>query len=126
MYWYRKAAEQSHARAQYNLGVKYTNGEGVPEDDRQGVYWYRKAAEQGYDPARYTLGLMYALGEGIPEDYVQAYVWNDLAARAGFEPATGMQADLQKVMTPAQVTQAQALARTLWTRIEGTATSDPQ
>ena len=29
--WYRMAAEQSHADAQYNLGVMYANGRGVLE-----------------------------------------------------------------------------------------------
>jgi len=27
--WYRLAAEQGHAHAQYNLGVKYDNGDGA-------------------------------------------------------------------------------------------------
>jgi TPR repeat protein len=28
--WYRKAAEQGIANAQFNLGIMYDNGEGVP------------------------------------------------------------------------------------------------
>ena len=47
VYWYRKAADQGNANAQYNLGVMYENGEGVAKDDKQAVYWYRKAADQG-------------------------------------------------------------------------------
>jgi uncharacterized protein len=34
--------------AQYNLGVMYAIGQGVPEDDAEAVKWYRKAAEQGH------------------------------------------------------------------------------
>ena len=45
--WYRKAADQGDAFAQYNLGVMYDNGEGVPQDQAEAVKWYRKAAEQG-------------------------------------------------------------------------------
>ena len=30
--WYRKAADQGYAGAQYNLGVMYANGQGVPQD----------------------------------------------------------------------------------------------
>jgi len=45
--WYKKAADQGHARAQYNLGVMYANGEGVEEDDKAAVKWLTKAAEQG-------------------------------------------------------------------------------
>ncbi len=44
--------------AQYNLGVMYANGQGVPKDEKQAVVWYRKAAEQGYADAQHNLGLM--------------------------------------------------------------------
>ena len=45
--WYRKAAEQGHARAQYSLGFMYYNGRGVPQDYAEAMKWYRKAADQG-------------------------------------------------------------------------------
>ena len=45
--WYRKAAEQELAIAQFNLGWIYENGEGVPKDMAEATKWYRKAAEQG-------------------------------------------------------------------------------
>jgi len=32
MKWYRKAAEQGLAEAQYNLGVPYYNGQGASKD----------------------------------------------------------------------------------------------
>ncbi|WP_309295377.1 tetratricopeptide repeat protein, partial [Aeromonas caviae] len=48
MAWYRKAAEQGHAQAQYFLGWMYTNGLGVVQDDWQALSWIRKAAEQGH------------------------------------------------------------------------------
>ena len=37
-----KAAEQGDAKAQFNLGVRYANGEGVPKDASQAVTWFRK------------------------------------------------------------------------------------
>ena len=43
----KREAEAGSAQAQYNLGLMYDNGEGVPEDDGEAVKWYRKAAEQG-------------------------------------------------------------------------------
>jgi TPR repeat protein len=33
---------------QYNLGLKYQCGRGVPRDDAEAAKWYRKAAEQGH------------------------------------------------------------------------------
>ena len=55
MKWYRKAAEQGDADAQYNLGYSYSNGEGVEKDEEEAVKWYRKAAEQGYEKAKKIL-----------------------------------------------------------------------
>ncbi|WP_295388321.1 tetratricopeptide repeat protein, partial [Thiolapillus sp.] len=50
--WYRRAAEQGYALAQYNLGVIYNNGQGVQQDKKEAVKWFRKAAEQGYASAQ--------------------------------------------------------------------------
>ena len=45
--WYRKAAEQGHAIAQFNLGVHLYYGEGLVQDYDQAMRWWRMAAEQG-------------------------------------------------------------------------------
>ena len=45
--WYRKAAEQGHMYALYNLAVCYEYGEGVPKDKETAIKLYQKAAEQG-------------------------------------------------------------------------------
>ena len=50
--WYRKAAEQGDAIAQFNLGLKYANGEGVPKDDVQAYAWANLAGAQGHESAR--------------------------------------------------------------------------
>src|SRR6266699_7071302 len=44
--WFRKAAEQNVADAQFSLGACYANGQGVTKDDAEAVKWFRKAAEQ--------------------------------------------------------------------------------
>ena len=76
----RKAADQGVDRAQYNLGVMYDNGTGVPLDDAEATKWYRKSAEQGYAPAQSNLGAMYDRGEGVPRDLAEACAWFCLAA----------------------------------------------
>ena len=40
-------AEKGNAPAQFNLGLMYDNGRGVPKDEAEAVKWYRKAADQG-------------------------------------------------------------------------------
>ncbi len=52
MKWYRKAAEQGFADAQYNLGLAYLHGQGVKKDDQEAADWFRKAAEQGQSRAQ--------------------------------------------------------------------------
>ena len=50
--WYRKAAEQGSASAQFNLSNMYARGEGIPEDRVQAYAWLSIAAAQGFDIAR--------------------------------------------------------------------------
>ena len=112
---WRPLAEEGDALAQYNLGLMYGKGEGVPQDDAEAVKWYRLAAEQGLANAQNSLGVMYTNGEGVPQDYVQAYLWFDLAASQssapGAEKAVKNRDIIASQMTPAQIAKAQRLAR---------------
>ena len=79
----RRAAEQGDVDAQYNLGVGYAFGQGVPEDDAEAVRWFRLAAEQGNAGAQLNLGVLYARGEGLLKDPAEAVRWYRLAAEQG-------------------------------------------
>ncbi len=109
--WFRRAAEQGDADAQFNLGIGYDLGRGVPQDDTEALRWFRRAAEQGLAVAQLNLGVMYAQGQGVPQDYVQARMWQNLAAAQGHENARRARDRLAKKMTPAQLADAQRLAR---------------
>ena len=109
--WYRLAAEQGNASAQYNLGILYDFGGGVPIDDQEAVKWYRRAANQGYVSAQAILGIMYEEGEGVPQDYVLSHMWSNLSAGLGYKPAARYRDNVAKKMTPAQIAEAQKLAR---------------
>jgi uncharacterized protein len=113
---WRPLAEQGHANAQYNLGLMYRNGEGVPKDDVEAVKWYRLAAKQGYANAQYNLGVMYASGEGVPVNYVEAYAWFNIAAAYGLKKAAGGRDGTLERMTRPQVEKAQTRARELWAK----------
>ena len=80
---WKPLAEQGDAYAQYNLGVIYINGYGVPEDDKEAVKWYRLAAEQGHAIAQNTLGTRYEKGEGVIINYTEAARLFNLSARQG-------------------------------------------
>ncbi len=80
---WRPLAKQGDADAQYNLGIMYERGQGVPQDDAEAVKWYCKAAEQGYASAQFNLGNMYGEGQGVPQDYAEAVKWYRRAAEQG-------------------------------------------
>ncbi|NOR65247.1 MAG: AAA family ATPase [Candidatus Scalindua sp.] len=88
--WYRKAAEQGHAQAQSNLGIMYSQGQGVEKDYNEAVKWCRKAAEQGNEQAQGMLGVMYSKGHGVEKDYNEAVKWCRKAADQGNEQAQSM------------------------------------
>jgi len=83
----KKKAEAGNASAQFNLGLMYAKGEGVPKDDAEALRWYRKAADQGNALAQSNLGVMYANGRGVPKDDAEALRWYRKAADQGNAPA---------------------------------------
>ena len=108
---WRPLAEQGDASAQYNLGFMYDNSQGVTQDYATAMSWYRKAADQGFADAQNNLGFMYANGQGVPQDYVQAHMWWNLAAAKGDADAIKNRDKVVAKMTPAQIAEAQKLAR---------------
>ena len=93
------------------LGAIYQIGEGVTQDYAEAMRWYRKAAEQGDVTTQVQLGFMYSKVKGVPQDYVQAHMWYNLAAAQGDKDARESRDSLAKKMTPAQIAEAQRLAR---------------
>ena len=83
----RAEADDIDAEAQYELGARYVNGQGVPQSYAEAVKWYRKAAEQGDAVGQYNLGAMYSLGSGVQKDMAQATKWIRKAAEQGHEYA---------------------------------------
>jgi uncharacterized protein len=109
--WFRKAAEQGDGGAQVNLGVMYDEGQGVPQEYATAVSWFRKAAEQGDTQTQVSLGFRYLNGQGVPQDYALAHMWFNLAAASGDKTAAEARDMVAAQMTPAQIAEAQKLAR---------------
>ena len=78
-----RSAEQGDAAAQFDLGDRYFNGDGVPQDDGEAVRWFRLAADQGDARAQDNLGISYGNGRGVPQDESEAVRWFRLAAAQG-------------------------------------------
>ena len=79
---YRKAADNSHVRAQLELGNIYREGQIVQKNAAEAIKWYRLAAEQGYDKAQANLGMM-LYQRGTPQDKADGVKWLQQAARNG-------------------------------------------
>jgi uncharacterized protein len=81
--WTRKAAAQSHAGAQKNVGWMYHEGVGVAKEFGTAAQWFRKSAEQGNAVAQRNLGLMLLAGRGVAADPALGAVWLNKAAAQG-------------------------------------------
>lgn len=110
-----KLADQGDADAQWQLGVRYHNGEEVPRDDAEAVAWFFRAAEQGHALAQATLGAYYWAGRGVPQDLSKAYFWSTLALAQGDENSRSRLEGLASQMTKSQVSSARQQAE-LWLR----------
>lgn len=84
---YRREAQAGDPAAQYNLGILYAQGTGVPRDYTTAAAWFRKAAQGGIREAQFNLGVLYADGLGVAKApaaaaqwYLQAALRNDPAA----------------------------------------------
>ena len=82
-----RLAKQGHITAQYNLGVIYSGGLGVPQDYKEAVKWTKLSAVQGKMEAQYNLGTHYINGNGVPQDYNEAVKWLKLSAAQGYMKA---------------------------------------
>jgi TPR repeat protein len=71
----------------------------------------RPLAEQGDATAQYNLGVFYDNGLDVPQDRVSAYMWFSLSAAQGKEGAATLRDLIARRMTPAQIAEAQKLAR---------------
>ena len=112
----KRLAEGGDKVAQCLLAYIYSEGKGVPEDDKEAVKWYTKAAEQGYAKAQYNLALRYYFGEGVPKDLVPAYAWLNVAQANGIEQAKKWREKLE--LNAKELAETQALLTGIQKRIK--------
>ncbi len=77
-------AEQGHADAQYELGLKYLKGDGVTAEKPTAIKWLAAAAEQGHSQAKQALTNAYLnYGARDSQEQKQAIQWLTQAAEEG-------------------------------------------
>ena len=79
----RSAAASGNPAAEFLVGVKYTEGNGVPADLSKAAVWYQKAADKGLAPAQYRLASLYEKGRGVEKDLGKAKAWYIKSAESG-------------------------------------------
>jgi len=78
--WFRLAATQGNAEAQFWLGTGYEQGWFGGVDYGEALKWLRKAADQGHPNAQFCLAQMYEEGHGVAQNNVVAGRWYREAA----------------------------------------------
>jgi hypothetical protein len=76
--WYRKAADPGRATAAWRLSHLYSEGQGIPKDDKEAFKWMRLTADREdlcCLGARKELALMYLHGKGVEQNSQEAVYW---------------------------------------------------
>ncbi|MEY2340770.1 tetratricopeptide repeat protein [Acidithiobacillus sp. IBUN Pt1247-S3] len=79
----QRSAKLGYGPAQYELGLAYAAGDGVPQNLQLAAFWWQKAAENLNAAAQLQLGTAYAHGWGVAQNMDQAIYWWQKAAQDG-------------------------------------------
>lgn len=120
--WLRRAAEQDHIGAQYELYLYYSAGSEADGDAlAERLRWGRAVTAQGLTADDHgkaqaavcalQMGLLYARGWLVPEDRVEAHVLLAYAGRLGRDDARAAVADLETRMTDREISEAEQRLR---------------
>lgn len=99
---------QGDAKAQLQLGMRYAEGDGVVQNDKEAARWFALAAKQGLAEAQYQYGLVLLQGRGVVQDYKAAFSWIEKPAQRGYARAQYSLGELYRYGTGTVVDKARA------------------
>jgi localization factor PodJL len=79
----RLAAMAGDPLAAYEVGVRFSEGRGVPASNEEAAHWFEIAAKNGIVPAQFRLGTLYEKGLGVKKDLIAARDLYRAAAEKG-------------------------------------------
>ncbi len=85
--FFKYAADNGYAKAQFYIGQCYENGYGVDKDYEKALENYQLAADQNFAPALNQIGYLYYNGYGVDVDFSSAVYYQKLASLQGYAPA---------------------------------------
>jgi TPR repeat protein len=103
----RHLADAGDAESQYWIGIHYSTGADVLQNDTEAAKWFQRAADQGHVQAQARLASWYWSGRGVPKDLSKAYFWARLAWAGGDENSKAVVEGLSSQMTRSQALAAQ-------------------
>ena len=74
-------ANAGDAGAQFLMGLRYLQGDGVLQDYAVAMDWFLAASEQNQAGAQFNIGSIYLQGCGVEKDPPRAFEWFQKAAR---------------------------------------------
>ena len=92
----REKATAGNAEAQWQMGLRYENGDGVAQNGIRAVFNYKKAAEQKHRKACAKLAELYEHGEYVKRDSVRAARYRALAECGSEEIASAKASAAEK------------------------------
>lgn len=101
-------AMKGDAEAQLQLGMRYAEGDGVIQNDKEAAKWFALAAQQGLAEAQYRYGLALLQGRGVVQDYKAAFSWIEKPAQHGYATAQYSLGELYRYGTGTAVDKARA------------------
>lgn len=101
-------AEQGDPEAQLQMGLRYAEGDGVIQNDKEAARWFAQAAKQGLAEAEYQYGLALLRGRGVVQDYKAAFDWIEKPALRGYARAQYSLGELYRYGTGTAMDKARA------------------
>ena len=101
-------AEKGDPEAQLQLGMRYAEGDGVIQNDKEAAKWFALAAQQGLAEAQYRYGLALLQGRGVVQDYRAAFSWIEKPAQRGYAQAQYSLGELYRYGTGTAMDKARA------------------
>lgn len=101
-------AAEGDARAQLTLGLRYAEGDGVIQNDKEAAKWFGLAAKQGLAEAQYHYGMALLRGKGVVQDYRAAFNWIEKPAQRGYAKAQYSLGELYRYGTGTPLDKAKA------------------
>lgn len=99
----RQASVLGSPQAQFYLGNRYENGDGVPRELDRAHRYFRMCAAQGVAQCQFRIAsLLFNTPDRPERDYVQAVAWFKLAGDQGIAEANEIALREVAKLTPAQ------------------------